>query len=238
MPRRLPAPEARRLRLPPRGDEAVGIDVDVLGPGPIESGQYTSKQFAVLADEFAVRLSVGRTGQCWDNALAESFFATIKREPLGTKPWPSRALARTAILDFIERPCCSIRAGCESEGCEAGRSGAGERGFVPPSVKPDQVDGGGCEYVCEMGLAEAAISSAAHAADRYGLVDGPSDAGSGPVACSPLACGLLGAGAFEQGQRRGTRTLVICRSVRVGVRPGLWCGREERSAIPASPGSR
>ncbi|MER7810405.1 integrase core domain-containing protein [Streptomyces sp900116325] len=44
----------------------------------------------------------GRTGQCWDNALAESFFATIKRELLGTKPWPSRALARTAIFDFIE----------------------------------------------------------------------------------------------------------------------------------------
>ncbi|WP_274564362.1 IS3 family transposase [Streptomyces spiramyceticus] len=64
--------------------------------------QYTSQQFAVLADEFAVRLSVGRTGQCWDNALAESFFATIKRELLGTTAWPSRAVARTAIFDFIE----------------------------------------------------------------------------------------------------------------------------------------
>jgi transposase InsO family protein len=33
---------------------------------------------------------------------SESFFATIKRELLGTSPWPSRALARTAIFDFIE----------------------------------------------------------------------------------------------------------------------------------------
>ncbi|MGW2370013.1 transposase [Streptomyces sp. NPDC001667] len=49
-----------------------------------------------------MRLSVGRTGQCWDNALAESFFATIKRELLGTCSWPSRALARTAVFDFIE----------------------------------------------------------------------------------------------------------------------------------------
>ncbi|WP_446750678.1 integrase core domain-containing protein [Streptomyces sp. WZ-12] len=50
-----------------------------------------------------MRLSVGRTGQCWDNTLAESFFATIKRELLGTDPWPSRALAaRTAVFDFIE----------------------------------------------------------------------------------------------------------------------------------------
>jgi putative transposase len=46
--------------------------------------QYTSRQFAALADQFGVRLSVGRTGQCWDNALAESFFATIKRELLDT----------------------------------------------------------------------------------------------------------------------------------------------------------
>ncbi|MEF9910434.1 IS3 family transposase [Streptomyces sp. P5-A9] len=64
--------------------------------------QYTSQQFASLAVEFGVRLSVGRTGQCWDNALAESFFSTIKRELLGTSAWPSRAAARTAIFDFIE----------------------------------------------------------------------------------------------------------------------------------------
>lgn len=64
--------------------------------------QYTSQQFAALADQFGVRLSVGRTGQCWDNALAESFFATIKRELLGTSAWPNRAAAHTAIFDFIE----------------------------------------------------------------------------------------------------------------------------------------
>ncbi|MEU3354386.1 IS3 family transposase [Streptomyces sp. NPDC037389] len=64
--------------------------------------QYTIAEFAALSAEFGIRLSVGRTGQCWDNALAESFFATIKRELLGTRPWPSRALARTAVFDFIE----------------------------------------------------------------------------------------------------------------------------------------
>ncbi|WEB40615.1 IS3 family transposase [Streptomyces yunnanensis] len=64
--------------------------------------QYTSTEFALISAQFGIRLSVGRTGQCWDNALAESFFATIKRELLGTDPWPSRALARTAVFDFIE----------------------------------------------------------------------------------------------------------------------------------------
>ena len=38
---------------------------------PVEFKQYTSWQFASLAQEFGVRLSVGRTGQCWDNAPAE-----------------------------------------------------------------------------------------------------------------------------------------------------------------------
>ncbi|MFE5037836.1 IS3 family transposase [Streptomyces sp. NPDC056683] len=64
--------------------------------------QYTSREFALLATEFGVRLSVGRTGQCWDNALAESFFATLKNELIDTRFWPSRAAARTAIFEWIE----------------------------------------------------------------------------------------------------------------------------------------
>ena len=42
--------------------------------------QYTSGDFAELAWANGVVLSVGRKGECWDNAVAESFFATIKRE--------------------------------------------------------------------------------------------------------------------------------------------------------------
>ncbi|MFC5149934.1 integrase core domain-containing protein [Streptomyces aureoversilis] len=49
-----------------------------------------------------MRLSVGRTGQCWNNALDELFCATVKGKLLGTQPWPNRALARTAVFDFIE----------------------------------------------------------------------------------------------------------------------------------------
>jgi transposase InsO family protein len=64
--------------------------------------QYTSAQHATLADRFDVTLSVGRTGQCWDNALAESFFATIKRELISTRTWPTRAGVRSAIFDWIE----------------------------------------------------------------------------------------------------------------------------------------
>ncbi|MFF4693764.1 integrase core domain-containing protein [Streptomyces sp. NPDC001307] len=52
----------------------------------VEPGQYTSHEFALLATELPIQLSVGRTGQCWDNALAESFFATLKNELNDDRP--------------------------------------------------------------------------------------------------------------------------------------------------------
>jgi len=64
--------------------------------------QYTSRQHRRLARRHRVRLSVGRKGQCWDNAVAESFFATIKTELLDRRPWPTRASAHRAIFSWIE----------------------------------------------------------------------------------------------------------------------------------------
>ncbi|MGW7201580.1 transposase [Streptomyces chryseus] len=58
--------------------------------------QYTGREFADLASEFGNRLSVGRTGQCWENALAETFFATLKREQLAEVLWPSRSAPRSS----------------------------------------------------------------------------------------------------------------------------------------------
>jgi transposase InsO family protein len=63
--------------------------------------QYTSGDYATLADDLAVILSSGRTGQCWDNALAESFFASLKGECLDQQPWPTRAAARHATVEYI-----------------------------------------------------------------------------------------------------------------------------------------
>jgi len=63
--------------------------------------QDTSSDYALLAGDLAVRLSTGRTGQCWDNALAESFFASLKGECLDLQPWPTRAGARRATVDYI-----------------------------------------------------------------------------------------------------------------------------------------
>jgi putative transposase len=71
------------------------------GDLPLRPGQYTSAAFAGLAADLAVTLSVGRTGQCWDNALAESFFASLKGECLDRQSWPTRASARRAVVEYI-----------------------------------------------------------------------------------------------------------------------------------------
>ena len=63
--------------------------------------QYTSAAYAALAGENQVTLSVGRTGQCWDNALAESFFSSLKGELIDTRAWPTRAGAKRAVVEYI-----------------------------------------------------------------------------------------------------------------------------------------
>lgn len=64
--------------------------------------QYTSADYGEVARSNGVVLSVGRVGDCWDNAVAESFFATIKRELIDTRAWPTRAGLRRAVFDYIE----------------------------------------------------------------------------------------------------------------------------------------
>jgi transposase InsO family protein len=87
--------------------DALANAVAARGPAPgvifhADRGcQCTSAELAGLASAHAVTLSHGRTGQCWDNALAESFFASIKGELLDLQPWPTRAMARRAIVEYI-----------------------------------------------------------------------------------------------------------------------------------------
>jgi transposase InsO family protein len=75
------------------------------GPGVVfhsdRGCQYSSAEFVSLASGYDVALSVGRTGQCWDNALSESFFASLKGELIDLQAWPTRDIARRAIIDYI-----------------------------------------------------------------------------------------------------------------------------------------
>jgi len=64
--------------------------------------QYTSSEFRTFCTDNNVRPSVGKTGICYDNAVAESFFATIKKELVHLRPWPTLARLRTELFAYIE----------------------------------------------------------------------------------------------------------------------------------------
>lgn len=83
--------------------------------------QYTSKAMAEWAAAHDVRLSVGRTGSCRDNAVAESFFGTFKNEMYHLRSFATRDEARIASVGYIEgyynrrRPHSSIGYECPAE---------------------------------------------------------------------------------------------------------------------------
>jgi len=63
--------------------------------------QYTSAAYRQLLADLQCQVSMSRTGNCYDNAVMESFFSTLKSECL-TGQFQTRAQARTAIFEFIE----------------------------------------------------------------------------------------------------------------------------------------
>jgi putative transposase len=63
---------------------------------------YTSAEFAETLTELNIRQSVGRTGICYDNAMAESFNASLKVERVHRTAYPTRKKARTDIAAYIE----------------------------------------------------------------------------------------------------------------------------------------
>jgi transposase InsO family protein len=84
----------------------MAIDARLVAPDAIfhsdRGTQYTSREFARFCKHKHVRTSVGRTGVCWDNAAAETFFAALKNEMYYRHSWPTRARARFAVADYIE----------------------------------------------------------------------------------------------------------------------------------------
>ncbi|MGH3971163.1 MAG: integrase core domain-containing protein, partial [Mycobacterium sp.] len=65
--------------------------------------QYTSRQLARFACEHNLIRSVGSTAVCWDNAQQESYWATMKVEFYARRLWPTKAAAKVAVGDWIER---------------------------------------------------------------------------------------------------------------------------------------
>jgi putative transposase len=64
--------------------------------------QYASGNYRRLLAANRVVCSMSRRGDCWDNAVAESFFSTLKLELVYESEWATRSQARTAIFEYLE----------------------------------------------------------------------------------------------------------------------------------------
>jgi putative transposase len=78
----------------------------VICPGAIwhsdRGSVYTSKEFRDLVTGLGMRSSMGRTGVCWDNAMAESFFAALKNERVHRTVYATKAQAKRDVISYIE----------------------------------------------------------------------------------------------------------------------------------------
>jgi transposase InsO family protein len=64
--------------------------------------QYTSHEYRAELARLGITVSMSRKGNCWDNAVAESFFGTIKNELIHRRSWNSRIELRNAVFEYIE----------------------------------------------------------------------------------------------------------------------------------------
>jgi len=69
---------------------------------PVESTQYVSLAFGQAAGKAGIARSMGSRGDCFDNAVAESFFATLKKELVHRRPWPTRRELTSELFEYIE----------------------------------------------------------------------------------------------------------------------------------------
>ena len=64
--------------------------------------QYTAVLFTKRCVKAGIEVSMGSTGDCFDNACCETFHATLKKERIYRHSWPTRAAARAAVFEYIE----------------------------------------------------------------------------------------------------------------------------------------
>jgi putative transposase len=64
--------------------------------------QYTAVLFTKRCAKAGIEISMGSVGDCYDNAVCETFHASIKKERIYRRSWPTGAEARTAVFEYIE----------------------------------------------------------------------------------------------------------------------------------------
>ena len=64
--------------------------------------QYCSHDYQKLLSSYGIHSSMSRKGDCWDNAVSESFFGTLKQEMVFWEKYKTRTQAKSSIIDYIE----------------------------------------------------------------------------------------------------------------------------------------
>jgi transposase InsO family protein len=64
--------------------------------------QYACEAYQEILTEHGIRCSMSRKGDCWDNAVAESFFASLEWELIEESDWHTHEEARRAVFDYLE----------------------------------------------------------------------------------------------------------------------------------------
>lgn len=65
--------------------------------------QYASSNYQALLEKHGIIVSMSRKGNCWDNAVMERFFGSLKTERTNGKSYPSYDHAKADVIDYIER---------------------------------------------------------------------------------------------------------------------------------------
>ena len=65
-------------------------------------GQYASELYRARLTKCGMVRSMSRKGDCWDNAVAESFFASFKKELIYRRSWGTKASVQEAVKEWIE----------------------------------------------------------------------------------------------------------------------------------------
>ena len=67
-----------------------------------QGSQYVSLAFGRAAHQAGIAVSMGSRGDAYDNAVAETFFATLKKELVNRRTWPDRLELQSAVFEYIE----------------------------------------------------------------------------------------------------------------------------------------
>jgi putative transposase len=68
---------------------------------PIESAQYCSHDYQKRLSQLGFKTSMSGKGDCWDNAVVETFFKTLKAELIWRHSWQTRQLVAQALFKYI-----------------------------------------------------------------------------------------------------------------------------------------